>query len=75
LAFSSSLASQYNTEIYQAQKALKENGYNPGGIDGIWGNATQSAVKKFQRDVGLPISGQLDEQTKAKLGIGTSKRV
>ena len=74
LGFSAVTAAQYSSEIYEAQRALQEKGYNPGGVDGIWGNATQNAVKRFQRDVGLPISGQLDKQTKEELGIRHQKR-
>ncbi|MEE9398953.1 MAG: peptidoglycan-binding protein, partial [Dehalococcoidales bacterium] len=68
------LAAQYSQEVYQAQKTLKELGYNPGKADGMWGKATERAIKHFQVDTGLPVTGQLDEQTKAKLGIGPSER-
>lgn len=53
--------------IYQVQKKLKELGYDPGPPDGIWGNKTTSAIKRFQLDNGLPVTGQLDAQTRAKL--------
>jgi len=56
-------------DLYQAQKKLKELGYDPGSPDGIWGKKTTSAVKSFQRDNGLPDTGQLDEQSRAKLII------
>jgi len=61
--------SQYNQEIYQLQRTLQQRGYNPGPSDGYWGNATESALRKFQQDHGLPISGILDPKTKAELGI------
>ena len=67
-------AAQYDHLVYQAQKALKTRGYNPGSADGLWGNATESAVKRFQQDFGLPVTGRLDERTKAKLEIIASKR-
>lgn len=67
-------ASSYSQEVYQAQKALKELGYDPGPVGGIWGKETESAVKHFQVDKGLPVTGQLDDQTKEKLGIGPSDR-
>jgi len=69
-----SYTAQYDPEVYQAQKALRQLGYNPGKPDGLWGKLTESAVKRFQRDVGLPVTGQFDEQTKAKLGIAKSTK-
>lgn len=69
LGHTTCLATQYNHHVHQAQKALKQRGYNPGVIDGISGPATQRAIKRFQRDAGLPINGQLDDQTKISLGI------
>ena len=69
-----SLAAQYNPEIYQAQKALQKRGYNPGTLDGLWGKSTQRAIKWFQRDVGLPVTGELDAVTKSRLRIDSSPR-
>jgi len=68
------IAAQYESEVYQAQKALKARGYNPGTPDGLWGKSTESAIKHFQVDIGLPVTGKLDEQTKAKLGLVSSDR-
>jgi len=67
-------AAQYDPVVYQAQKALKELGYNPGKPDGLWGKSTESAIKHFQVDNELPVTGKLDEQTKAKLGIVSTAR-
>ena len=67
-------AAQYDSEIYQAQKALKARGYSPGIPDGLWGKSTESAIKHFQVDNDLPVTGKLDEQTKAKLGIVSTAR-
>jgi ankyrin repeat protein len=55
--------------VYQAQKKLKDLGYDPGRPDGILGKKTKAAIKHFQRDNGLPVTGKIDEQTKAKLSI------
>lgn len=54
-------------EIYQVQKKLVELGYDPGAIDGMWGKKTTSAIRRFQQDNGLPVTGQLDKQTRAEL--------
>ena len=69
IGISLAVADSYNPEVYQAQKALKKSGYNPGQTDGLWGKATKRAIERFQRDVGLPVTGRLDEQTKARLGL------
>ena len=69
-----SAAAQYNPEVYQAQKALKTLGYSPGLLDGQWGKATESAIKRFQRDIKLPVTGLLDEETKVKLDMASLKR-
>lgn len=74
VCFSFDTASSYSLEVYEAQKALKELGYDPGPVDGIWGKSTESVIKHFQVDKGLPVTGQLDEQTKKKLGIGSADR-
>jgi ankyrin repeat protein len=55
--------------IYQVQKKLKELGYDPGIADGIWGKKTTTAIKRFQRDNGLTVTGQLDARTRAKLFV------
>jgi peptidoglycan hydrolase-like protein with peptidoglycan-binding domain len=67
-------AAEYEREVYQAQKALTELGYDLGEVDGLWGKKTQGAIERYQRNVGLPVTGRLDDQTKAKLGIGLSER-
>jgi len=67
-------AAQYDPIVYQAQQVLKERGYNPGKPDGLLGKATERAVKYFQVDNDLPVTGKLDKQTKAKLGIASTAR-
>jgi peptidoglycan hydrolase-like protein with peptidoglycan-binding domain len=61
-----SFAVQNDPEIYEAQIALTKLGYNSGIPDGIWGELTESALIKFQRDSELLVTGQLDDQTKKK---------
>jgi ankyrin repeat protein len=53
--------------IYEAQVKLEELGYDPGKPDGIRGSKTVIAIKRFQEDSGLPVTGRLDEETIAKL--------
>lgn len=40
-----------------AQDDLNTLGYPTGGLDGIFGSATQNAVKNYQRSVGLSADG------------------
>ncbi len=55
------------TLVYQAQKRLKELGYDPGPVDGIRGKNTTRAIKKFQKDNALSTTGRLDSATRNKL--------
>ncbi|BBO78934.1 hypothetical protein DSCW_63510 [Desulfosarcina widdelii] len=47
----------------KAQDRLQQLGYQPGPADGVMGQKTKNAVKKFQRDQGLPETGSLDDKT------------
>jgi len=48
---------------------LKESGYKPGIIDGIWGKNTHNAIKDFQRKEELEITGGINSKTVKKLGV------
>jgi peptidoglycan hydrolase-like protein with peptidoglycan-binding domain len=50
-----------DASIQKVQEALVWTGYYDGPIDGSAGTGTQSAIKKFQRDIGKPESGALDD--------------
>lgn len=53
--------------VREAQTILKKLGYDPGPIDGIWGDMTESAVSRFQRAYNLYVDGILGNQTLSKL--------
>ena len=53
--------------ILQAQRQLKQLGYNPGPVDGLWGTKTKRAVKRFQQDNSLPATGDLNHVTMRQL--------
>lgn len=53
------------------QRALKEAGFDPGGIDGEFGPMTQAAVVAFQVSRGLVSDGEVGSRTAKALGIGT----
>ena len=51
----------------QIQLRLTELGYPNGSVDGVLGRRTIDALKKFQQDQGLPISGQATPETVERL--------
>ncbi|MDT8838316.1 N-acetylmuramidase domain-containing protein [Paraburkholderia fungorum] len=53
--------------VRAAQIYLMYLGYNPNVIDGIWGPRTASAVSAFQKDMGDPVTGQIDDPTLQQL--------
>lgn len=56
-------------DVKQLQSRLKEKGYDPGQIDGIFGRKTQRAVKQFQREHDLKADGIVGKKTFAALGL------
>ncbi|MCP4397907.1 MAG: transporter substrate-binding domain-containing protein [bacterium] len=55
--------------IRTIQERLTELGYQPGPIDGMWGKSTEAALKHFQQDQGVSVTGTVDENTAKKLGL------
>ena len=55
-------------KVKAIQWALKEMGYSIGksGVDGIFGSATKSAVKKFQKKMGISADGIVGKNTRKK---------
>ena len=49
--------------IQGAQERLLTLGYQPGAADGVMGAKAIAALKKFQSDHSLPVTGQLDRKT------------
>lgn len=46
---------------------LDQLGLNPGPVDGRFTDQTRSALRNYQRDRGLPVTGYLNEQTIVRL--------
>jgi len=61
--------------VRRAQEALERAGYEIGSTDGQLGSRTVAAIKRFQTDRYLPVSGQLDAATIAALGVSNSAGV
>lgn len=57
------------TTVTEIQTRLKNWGYYSGEIDGVFGSATEKAVKYFQQKNGLTADGVVGAQTLAALGI------
>jgi peptidoglycan hydrolase-like protein with peptidoglycan-binding domain len=55
--------------IREAQRTLGELGYRPGPIDGVVGRRTRSALTRYQRSEGIPVTGHLDAETLVRLDI------
>jgi hypothetical protein len=54
-------------QLADVQRRLQALGFEPGPIDGLMGPMTANAVRQFQAAQGLPVTGQPDEATVAKL--------
>jgi peptidoglycan hydrolase-like protein with peptidoglycan-binding domain len=55
--------------VLEAQHALKDKGYDPGAMDGVYGPKTRTAVRDFEKNSYLPVDGLLSPQTLAALGV------
>ncbi len=58
-------------EVREIQKKLRETGHYKGSIDGIYGTATQKAVKSFQKSCGITADGVAGPKTLKYLGISS----
>jgi len=59
--------------VRSVQQALVNQGVSvSGGVDGIFGAGTESALKKFQQQHGLASSGVVDDATALELGLASS---
>ena len=57
-----------------AQIHLRDFGFDPGPIDGIYTAQTQAAVRAYQANYGLVVSGLLDRQTREHLTVGPDSK-
>lgn len=48
--------------IRNIQLILTKNGYDAGSADGVMGSRTKQAIMEFQKDNGMPVTGEVDEQ-------------
>jgi peptidoglycan hydrolase-like protein with peptidoglycan-binding domain len=57
-------------DVRDIQEALHDEGYYKNGrVDGIWGRMTAGAVREFQSDQGLSVTGTANAETRDALGL------
>ena len=61
-----------NVDVRAAQQALRDQGFDPGPIDGVMGPRTSTAVRDFQQKENLAVTGQIDAETRARLMAGNA---
>lgn len=54
-------------DVREAQQTLRDKGHYAGPIDGILGSRTRAALRQYQKDENLPVTGQLDADTARKV--------
>lgn len=47
-----------NSTVLETQRLLSQLGFDPGPVDGLYGNKTQRAIKDYQKARGLVVNGQ-----------------
>lgn len=57
----------HSDEVYNAEKILVASGYLEAVPDRVFDEKTLNAVKKYQADMKLPVSGTIDGKTRNKL--------
>ena len=60
-------------DMRKVEEALKAKGYDPGKIDGVVDDANRAAIRSFQKDKTLPITGTVDSRTAQELGVRIAK--
>jgi peptidoglycan hydrolase-like protein with peptidoglycan-binding domain len=72
LAIALTQLARADSTVQEAQQELKDQGYYFGQINGEKNADTIAAIRRFQIRSGLPITGELDEQTLRTLRSGTA---
>jgi Putative peptidoglycan binding domain len=58
-----------DSSVRRVQAALAREGYYHGAIDGSFGPATQNALRRYQRNHGLGVTGEIDRPVIEALGL------
>jgi peptidoglycan hydrolase-like protein with peptidoglycan-binding domain len=59
----------HQNDARNTQHALQDRGHYRGKVDGAFGLRTRASVRAYQKAEKLPITGQIDVQTAAGLGV------
>jgi peptidoglycan hydrolase-like protein with peptidoglycan-binding domain len=59
----------HQNEIKKVQETLRARGHYRGQVDGVFGLRTRASIRAYQKAENLPITGQVDAGTAAKLGV------
>lgn len=62
-----------DSDVRHLQQALVDTGYGPIDVDGVMGKQTSAAIRAFQKDKGMAVTGQLSDRVLAEL-IMSQKR-
>jgi peptidoglycan hydrolase-like protein with peptidoglycan-binding domain len=60
---------QVIAKVAQVQENLRKAGYYKGTVDGLMGPATKSAIRSYQVEKGLPVTGLIDKELLLDLGL------
>lgn len=58
-----------DSSVSDVQTALARKGYYRGGIDGSLGPETREALRRYQRNQGLAVTGRIDRRVIERLGL------
>ena len=56
-------------DVKSIQTALRQAGNDPGIVDGVLGRKTSAALRAYQKDHDLKVTGMPDGETCARLGV------
>ncbi|MGO8736327.1 MAG: peptidoglycan-binding domain-containing protein [Terriglobia bacterium] len=60
--------------VIRMQRTLQDKGCYHGKLDGVFGLRTRASIRAYQKAENLPVTGELDTQTAAKLGVTAEVR-
>jgi len=61
-------------QIMQGQKVLKEAKLYTGDATGVYNNDTRAAIRTWQKDNGIPVTGNFNRATLEKMGIAITDK-
>jgi len=61
-------------DMRKVEEALRAKGYQVGKIDGVADDDARKAIRSFQQDNGMPITGMVDQRTADRLGVRLSTK-